>query len=133
MRRLRERTGAAIMMITHDLGVIADIADRVIVMYAGQVVEEAPVGELFARPRHPYTRLLLRSVPLAAVKRTRLDAITGATPSPQAFPGGCRFHPRCPDAVERCRAAMPPLERGEAWRVRCWRAGEPGLASEAAS
>jgi oligopeptide/dipeptide ABC transporter ATP-binding protein len=131
MRRLRERTGTAIMMITHDLGVIADIADRVIVMYAGQVVEEAPVADLFARPRHPYTRLLLRSVPLATVKRRRLDAISGATPSPRQLPSGCRFHPRCPDALERCRSALPALESaGPGLAVRCWRAGEAGLRSE---
>ncbi|MBI1776320.1 MAG: ABC transporter ATP-binding protein [Proteobacteria bacterium] len=130
MRRLRDKTGAAIMMITHDLGVIADIADRVIVMYAGQIVEEASVADLFERPQHPYTRLLLRSVPLATAKRQRLEAIAGATPSPRQFPSGCRFHPRCPDAVERCRSEMPVLERtSAAGGVRCWRAGEPGLLS----
>ncbi len=132
MRDLRRDSGAAILIITHDMGVIAEIADRVLVMYAGQVVEEAPVAELFARPLHPYTRLLRRSIPLARVKRARLPAISGATPSPSAFPSGCRFHPRCPDAIDRCRSAAPPLDPAPGGRrVRCWRAFEDGLESAA--
>jgi oligopeptide/dipeptide ABC transporter ATP-binding protein len=129
--KLRRETGTAVLMITHDLGVIASTADRVAVMYAGQIVEEALVGELFAQPRHPYTRLLMKSIPRVGEKRPRLEVIEGTTPSPAQLPVGCRFHPRCPDAIERCRAAPPPLEtRADGRRVRCWRADETGLASE---
>jgi oligopeptide/dipeptide ABC transporter ATP-binding protein len=116
-------------MITHDLGVIAGLADRVVVMYAVQVVEEAPVRALFWQPRHPYTRLLLRSIPRVADRRGRLDAIQGAAPSPNAPPPGCRFHPRCPAAVDQCRSAPPPLESdADGRRVRCWRADDPAVA-----
>jgi oligopeptide/dipeptide ABC transporter ATP-binding protein len=110
--------------------VIAGMADRVVVMYAGQIVEEAPVRDIFARPQHPYTRLLLKSVPRVGRKLARLHQIQGTAPPPSAFPAGCRFHPRCPDAIERCRAAAPPLTTGaDGRRVRCWRAGDPGLAA----
>ena len=131
IKLLREEIETAVLMITHDLGVIATTADRVIVMYAGQIVEEAPVAPLFEHPRHPYTRLLLRSSPRVTEKRARLHAIEGTTPSPTRLPAGCRFHPRCPDAESRCRAEMPPLEeRPDGRRVRCWRADEHGLKSE---
>ncbi len=130
MGELRTRFATAVLMITHDLGVIAKMADRVIVMYAGQIVEEAPVRELFAKPQHPYTRLLLRSIPRVQQKRDRLDAIAGATPTPGNFPTGCRFHPRCPDATDQCRSTMPALENSKMGRrARCWRAGESGLLS----
>jgi oligopeptide/dipeptide ABC transporter ATP-binding protein len=125
LRDLGRAAGTALLLITHDLGVVAAMASRVVVMYAGQVVEEAPVGELFARPRHPYTRLLLAVVPTIRAKRPQLAAIPGSIPAPAAVPPGCRFHPRCPDAVARCRDAAPPLEPAGAGRwVRCWRAAE---------
>jgi oligopeptide/dipeptide ABC transporter ATP-binding protein len=130
MRKLRDQNGMGILLITHDLGVIAGMADRVVVMYAGEVMEEAPVRALFATPRHPYTRLLLKSVPRVALKLPRLPQIAGTTPAPSRFPTGCRFHPRCPDAIDKCRAAAPPLETAaDGRRVRCWRADEPGLQS----
>jgi oligopeptide/dipeptide ABC transporter ATP-binding protein len=133
IRRLRDERGTAVLLITHDMGVIAEMADRVVVMYAGQVVEQAPVEKLFADPRHPYTRLLLRSVPRVQVRPERLLAIEGTIPSPAALPGGCRFHPRCPDAIERCRSEPPRLDRYDAERaVRCWRAHESGLRSSVA-
>jgi len=123
MRKLRDETGAAILMITHDLGVVAQMADRVVVMYAGQVVEEGSVTELFARPRHPYTRLLMRSIPLARKKLKRLEVIAGTTPSPASFPEGCRFNPRCPDATDRCRTEPQLLRRfADGRQARCWRA-----------
>ncbi len=132
MRRLQRETGAAMLLITHDLGLIAGMADRVAVMYAGRLVEQAPVHTLFAAPRHPYTRLLLRSVPRVRDKRRRLQAIQGTTPPPSAFPAGCRFHPRCPDAAARCtiEAPVPDLVDVDAghW-VRCWRWSETDLAS----
>jgi peptide/nickel transport system ATP-binding protein len=130
IRRLRDEHGTAVLLITHDMGVIAEMADRVVVMYAGQVVEQAPVGQLFADPRHPYTRLLLRSVPRVQVRPERLLAIEGNIPSPATLPAGCRFHPRCPDAIERCRSEPPRLDRYDDERtVRCWRARESGLRS----
>jgi oligopeptide/dipeptide ABC transporter ATP-binding protein len=132
IRELRDQRGTAVILITHDMGVIAEMADRVVVMYAGQVVEQAPVEQLFADPRHPYTRLLLRSVPRVQVRPERLLAIEGNIPSPAALPAGCRFHARCPDAIARCRAEAPRLERHDGERtVRCWRAAESGLRSAA--
>jgi len=122
MRKLRAETGAAIMLITHDLGVVAEMADRVIVMYAGQIVEEAPVGVLFSRPEHPYTVGLLGSIPRLDRKRGRLPAIEGTVPSPMAMPEGCRFSPRCPFADQRCRTEPPPLKAVAADHLaRCWK------------
>ena len=104
LRRLQRTKGVALMLITHDMGVIAQMADDVAVMYLGRIVEFAPVAQLFAAPRHPYTRALLRSVPnLRAAPRERLATIGGAVPHPGARPVGCPFHPRCPEVIEgRC-------------------------------
>jgi oligopeptide/dipeptide ABC transporter ATP-binding protein len=122
LRDLRDRTGAAILLITHDLGVIAETVDRVLAMYAGEIVEEAPVERLFAAPAHPYTRLLLRSIPSVEAKRRTLEAIAGAPPSPLRFPGGCRFHPRCPLSVDLCAEKSPTREPASGGGiVRCWR------------
>ena len=130
IRRLRDDTGMGVLLITHDLGVIAGMADRVVVMYAGQVMEEARVRDLFARARHPYTRLLLKSVPRVGQKLSRLHQIKGTAPPPTAFPAACRFHPRCPDAIGRCRTEAPPLTTApDGRRVRCWRSDDPGLAA----
>jgi peptide/nickel transport system ATP-binding protein len=130
VRKLRDDTGMGVLLITHDLGVVAGMADRVIVLYAGLVMEEAPVRTLFAAPLHPYTRLLLKSIPRIGVKARRLHQIAGTTPPPSRFPAGCRFHPRCPDAIDRCRTELPPLEvLADGRRVRCWRAHETGLVS----
>ena len=130
VRRLRDDTGMGVLLITHDLGVVAGMADRVVVMYAGLVMEEAPVRALYKAPLHPYTRLLLKSIPRVGVKATRLHQIPGTTPPPSRFPAGCRFHPRCPDAVAQCRSQLPPLETlADGRRVRCWRAHESGLVS----
>jgi peptide/nickel transport system ATP-binding protein len=126
MRALRDRTGAAIMLITHDLGVVAEMAQRVVVMYAGRKVEEAPVGALFARPRHPYTQGLLNSIPrlgAAEAVRKRLAEIPGMVPSLREPIAGCAFATRCAYAVERCRAEAPPLEaRADGHTVACWEA-----------
>jgi len=116
MRELKERLGTAIVLITHDMGVIAENAERVVVMYAGRKVEEAPVRELFARPCHPYTRGLLTSIPRldraaeAEAGEIRLNEIKGMVPSLIRLPPGCLFAPRCPFATERCRETYPPLE-----------------------
>src|SRR5471032_795777 len=110
LRRLQRTKAMALMLITHDMGVIAQMADDVAVMYLGKVVEFAPVQQLFAAPRHPYTRALLRSVPnIRAVPRERLATIGGAVPHPESRPTGCAFHPRCPEVIAgRCTIEMPP-------------------------
>jgi len=125
MRELRARTGAAIMLITHDLGVVAEMAQRVIVMYAGRKAEEAPVEELFARPLHPYTRGLLHSVPRLgkAENRQPLAEIPGVVPSLKEIIPGCLFAPRCAWATARCRSESPPLEQKALGHlVACWEA-----------
>jgi peptide/nickel transport system ATP-binding protein len=123
MRELKRRTGAAIMLITHDLGVVAEMAQRVVVMYAGRKVEEATVVDLFARPRHPYTRGLLDSMPKLRSQREaqRLAEIPGTVPSLMEPIAGCTFAARCPYASERCRAEYPPLEEKSPGHVAaCW-------------
>ena len=131
LRRLRAETGMAIMLITHDLGVVAEMADEVIVMYAGRIVEQAPVGALFAEPQHPYTIGLMGSIPQLHLDQDRLAAIEGQVPSPTAPPAGCRFHPRCPFVEPECRAAEPPLvEIAPGHLVACRRAP---LSAEAAA
>ena len=120
MRSLRERNGSGILLITHDLGVIAGMADRVVVMYAGQVVEIAPVGPLLTRPGHPYTKLLLSCAPTVDDPVARLPIIPGQLPAPSAWPDGCRFHTRCPLADGRCVVEAPPLRTLEGRRaIRC--------------
>jgi peptide/nickel transport system ATP-binding protein len=110
---MKERFGMAVMLITHAMGVVAETAQRVAVMYAGKVVEEAPVGELFSRPRHPYTRGLIRSIPRIdrAGRKERLAAIAGIVPSLLEPAEGCRFAARCEFAMPVCIAATPPLRR----------------------
>jgi oligopeptide transport system ATP-binding protein len=117
---LQERFGMAVLLITHDLGVVARFASRVYVMYAGRVVEEAKAAALFRLPMHPYTHGLLASVPRMDRREARLSAIPGAVPSPQNLPPGCAFAPRCPWATEECSRTVPSLaERGESRRARC--------------
>jgi peptide/nickel transport system ATP-binding protein len=141
LRELRERLGMAIVLITHDLGVVADIADRVIIMYAGQKVEEAEVRELFAHPQHPYTIGLLGAAPRGAAgrgtpgrrlfaqgngSRRRLAEIPGRVPALEAPPDHCPFAPRCPRADERSRSEVPPLEEVRPGHlVACFHPGDP--------
>lgn len=121
MQGLRDEMGMGIMLITHDLGVVANMADRVIVMYAGQIVEEAPVRDLFANPNHPYTQGLLRSVPRLDERVDTLHVIKGTVPNLLYLPPGCRFNPRCPYAQEKCTLEEPNLiDTGEQHKVRCW-------------
>jgi peptide/nickel transport system ATP-binding protein len=123
MRNLRRDTGTAIILITHDLGVVAEMADDVAVMYAGQIVERAPVRALFARPEHPYTVGLLGSIPKLDEKRQRLPSIEGRVPDMTRPPPGCRFAARCPFAEPACTAAAPELvEVGPGHLTRCRRA-----------
>jgi len=113
---LKQKFGMALMLITHAMGVVAETAQKVVVMYAGKVIEEAPVGELFARPRHPYTQGLIRSIPridTAALHKTRLEAIAGVVPKLIAPAEGCRFAPRCKFAMDICRSATPELREVE--------------------
>ncbi|MBM3567989.1 MAG: ABC transporter ATP-binding protein [Alphaproteobacteria bacterium] len=126
LRRLRAESGMAILIITHDLGVIAELADDVTVMYAGKVVERAPVEALFEAPQHPYTIGLLGSIPRLEREQARLDAIEGVVPNPLSPPAGCRFHPRCPFAEARCREAEPGLGPvGPSHFAACWRTPLP--------
>jgi peptide/nickel transport system ATP-binding protein len=129
---LQKKLGTAVILITHDLGVVAETAQRVIVMYAGRTVEEAPVEELFARPLHPYTHGLMASIPRLPLMRgeeaktaERLQEIRGTVPALTNLPPGCVFAPRCPQAVDQCRAAYPPYEekRPGHWAA-CWRSHE---------
>jgi peptide/nickel transport system ATP-binding protein len=123
MRQLQREDGMAIMLITHDLGVVAEMATDVAVMYLGRVVEQAPVDAIFHAPKHPYTRALLRSIPrMRARSRERLTPIAGAVPHPYDRPAGCPFHPRCPDAIPgRCNVDAPRLRPvGDGHAVSCF-------------
>jgi oligopeptide/dipeptide ABC transporter ATP-binding protein len=129
MRDLQETLGTAIILITHDMGVVAENADRVVVMYAGRKVEEASAAELFDNPGHPYTKGLLGSIPhldtAAHSRRTRLNEIKGMVPSLFNLPAGCSFAPRCSLATDQCRATAPPLEQHrQAHWVACWHADQ---------
>src|SRR5688572_4901938 len=138
LARLRREFGMAVLLITHDLGVVAEVADRVAVMYGGRIVEHAPVREIFARPLHPYTQGLMNAIPRLGKAQTRLAVIPGTVPNPSALPPGCPFHPRCPLADDRCRAELPPLlaDGGSdvgpggaiLHQVACFKAGEVAFA-----
>jgi oligopeptide/dipeptide ABC transporter ATP-binding protein len=129
LRKLQKALGMSVVLITHDLGVVAEFADRVVVMYAGRVVEEGTALEVLQRPRHPYTRGLVRSIPpFGDAKRPRrLPTIEGVVPDLRALPVGCRFQERCPDVIDDCRKVEPellPLDGEPGRRARCHRAGE---------
>ena len=127
MLDLQRKINMSIMMITHNLGVIAEVAQRVIVMYCGQIVEEAPVRAIFHNPLHPYTRQLLASVPRLEAEQTRLQEIPGMVPSLYDLPPGCDFHPRCAEAMAACKLARPELREMEAGhRVACDRVNGMG-------
>jgi peptide/nickel transport system ATP-binding protein/oligopeptide transport system ATP-binding protein len=121
IRGLQSDLGMAMLMITHDLGVIAEMSHRVVVMYASKIAEKADVKALFARPRHPYTQGLFRSIPSMVGDRQRLETITGTVPNPLEFPIGCKFHNRCPFAQQHCIDHEPPLrEIGPGHEAACW-------------
>jgi peptide/nickel transport system ATP-binding protein len=123
MRTLRAETGTAVILITHDLGVVAEVADEVAVMYAGRIVERAPVRLLFDDPQHPYTVGLLGSIPRLDLAQERLASIEGQVPGPLQRPPGCNFADRCPFAIEQCREQVPPLrEVAVGHASACWRA-----------
>jgi oligopeptide/dipeptide ABC transporter ATP-binding protein len=125
LRRTAHERGASLLLITHDLGVVAETAQQIAVMYAGHIVEEGPAAEVLRSPSNPYTRDLVNSIPTFARRGTSLATIAGNVPSPAAFPSGCRFHTRCRYAIADCAAAVPPLERlGDRRAVRCIRHAE---------
>jgi oligopeptide/dipeptide ABC transporter ATP-binding protein len=121
MRELRDRFGMAILLITHDLGVVAEMADEVAVMYAGRVVERGPVASIFESPQHPYTEALLQSIPILGMTQAEpLRVIRGLVPSPMSWPPGCRFASRCDYAFDRCRQESPPLFQVQPQESACW-------------
>jgi oligopeptide/dipeptide ABC transporter ATP-binding protein len=124
LQRLQRELGMAVLLITHDLGVVAETAHRVAVMYAGQVVEYSDVAGAFARPLHPYTAGLQASLPVLGERRDALRVIPGNVPNPLRFPAGCRFHPRCPIAQDRCLEPPPLRAHANGPLSRCWRAAE---------
>jgi oligopeptide/dipeptide ABC transporter ATP-binding protein len=122
MDELKSRTGMAVLLVSHDLGLIAEYADELAVMYAGEIVEAGPVTEVMQSPKHPYTQALMRSRPdLITPRKSRLATIEGAVPHASAWPTGCRFHPRCSFATEQCKSRAPQIEKfADARSVRCW-------------
>jgi peptide/nickel transport system ATP-binding protein len=129
--RLARELGLGLLLISHDLGIVRQVADRVCVMYLGEIVESGPTDELWARPIHPYTEALIRAIPRADGSGFMPEALPGEVPDPARPPSGCRFHPRCPLAFDRCSVDHPPLERVAEGRVAaCWlsseRASQPG-------
>ena len=128
---LQRQFGMSVLLITHDLGVVAETVSRVLVMYGGEIVEEAPVRELFSSAHHPYTEGLLNAMPRVGQERERLETIPGTVPPPTAWPTGCRFHDRCPYAWNRCAAEHPPLYQiGAGHASRCHLAEEPQRRAE---
>jgi len=123
LRRMQRDHGTALLFVTHDMGVVAEMADRVLVMYAGQVVEQGPVADVLRDPRNPYTRALIESIPTPSTPRDLpMPAIAGNVPHPSDLPGGCSFHPRCPSVLDRCATDDPPLlDLGPGRTSRCWR------------
>ena len=121
MNELRDRLGMAMMLITHDLGVVAEMCDDVVVMYAGRVVESGPVADVFTSPQHPYTEALLQSIPMLGMTQAEpLRVIRGTVPSPLDWPEGCRFEPRCDYAFAKCREEHPPLFQVDRQQSACW-------------
>jgi oligopeptide/dipeptide ABC transporter ATP-binding protein len=121
LQELQQRHRLAMIFVTHDLGIVARICDRVAVMYGGRIVEIGPVRRIFTAPAHPYTRALLEAIPRLGARRARLTAIEGQPPDMARLPQGCAFAPRCPDVMERCRVEAPPESRvAESHATRCW-------------
>lgn len=125
MKKLKDSHDMGIILITHDLGIVADFCDRVLIFYTGQIVESAPVRDLFREPLHPYTKGLIRALPKISEQTDRLEAIEGMVPDADQMPEGCHFHPRCPYATDRCRKEAPALTQTPDGRcVRCFLYGE---------
>ncbi len=120
LKRITRDHGTAVMLVTHDMGVIAETADRVAVMYAGRVIEVGPVRDVVKHPAHPYTEGLMASIPSLEARVDRLRQIDGAMPRLTAIPQGCPYNPRCPKVFDRCRVERPPLLDAGATRAACW-------------
>ena len=132
LRDLSERSKTALLFITHDLGVVAETCTRMLTMYAGEIIEDAPVDDALERPLHPYTSGLLRALPRLSARRGVLPSIAGRVPSPADMPAGCRFRTRCAHAIAGCEAEQPLRDVGGGRRVRCWRYDELALPGAAA-
>ncbi|MCF7914321.1 MAG: ABC transporter ATP-binding protein [Spirochaetaceae bacterium] len=130
MRNLQERLDTGVLLITHDLGVVAQVAHKVGVMYAGQIVEFSSMDELFRRPKHPYTRGLLATIPNIDIKQAKLPIIEGTMPDLSTLPAACRFHPRCPECREICRTKEPPAYKVGESMVRCWNFEKEGAVTD---
>ena len=127
LSEIKRNLNTSIILITHDLGIVAQIAQRVMVMYAGQAVEYADVNSIFKEPLHPYTMGLLKSIPVIGDERDELYNIKGMLPTPKDYPRGCRFAPRCECAMERCMNDFPPMfEHRDGRKVRCWKYEKQG-------
>ncbi len=133
LKRLCREHDTAVMLVTHDMGVIAETADRVAVMYAGRIVEIGPVADVIHRPKHPYTVGLMGSIPSIVEERERLTQIDGAMPRLTAVPAGCAFHPRCPKVFDRCKRERPELVEAGATRAACWLAVDQSQAEAVAT
>ncbi|RAV20181.1 ABC transporter ATP-binding protein [Paenibacillus contaminans] len=121
MKDVQKKYDTSVILITHNMGIVSDMADEVAVMYMGKIVEFGTVEQVLSRPQHPYTRALLRSVPVLGIRRNmRLETIRGSTPDPSEMPEGCAFAPRCDFATDRCRSAPPQTDEGQGHLVRCW-------------
>ncbi|MBB4844756.1 peptide/nickel transport system ATP-binding protein [Paucibacter oligotrophus] len=132
LKRVCKEQGAAVMLVTHDMGVIAETCDRVAVLYAGRVAEIGPVHQVIHQPAHPYTAGLMGSIPAMDEDRERLLQIDGAMPRLNAIPQGCAYNPRCPQVLERCRRERPDLQTRGQTRAACWLAPAPGASAEVA-
>ena len=130
LETLKRQFHMTILMITHDLGVVSSMADRVVVMYSGKVVETGPANELFRRPLHPYTQCLMKCIPRIDEDKDDLTVISGNVPNPLHFPSGCRFHPRCPYAQEICKSSMPEIREIDGRQMRCHFVSEERRSSE---
>jgi oligopeptide/dipeptide ABC transporter ATP-binding protein len=126
VRELRRRVNTAVLLITHDIGVVVELCEQVVVMYGGRIMERGSVGQVTDDPKHPYTRALLASMPSRAERGQRLSAIGGAVPNPLQMPSGCPFRPRCPDAREECARDPGPRDPGDGRMVACWLYGTCG-------
>lgn len=127
IKKLKDESAMSVILITHDLGVVAETCERVVVMYAGEIVETAQVGELFNNPLHPYTRGLMEAIPQLERSADRLNVIRGTVPSLSNMPVGCKFHPRCDSACEVCRNKRPPTVEHENHFVSCWLYADPSV------
>ena len=128
LRRLADELGVGMLLISHDLAIVHEVADRTAVMYLGRLVETAPTSELWNRPLHPYSVALIGAIPTVGSVGRLPEALSGEVPDPAQPPAGCRFHPRCPQVMDKCRSADPGVEQDDRRSVACWLVGHEQLA-----